>query len=364
MKRLSAFTLIEIAIALIVMGTLTGLLIPLVTTSYRLTQQRTTETHKEQIFSALAAYVLRHFLLPAPADSSSGEAIENCRNDYSRCMGYVPYKTLGLPEKVAKDGYGRWFTYAVQPALVNRSENKRGTQHTFCTAFANEIQLRSVRTREIVNPEPFNNSQNQPDYYTSIALVLISHGAPGRGALTDSGDRTPATGDEAINIHQDLNFFEGKTPEFDHQVYWLNRDQLMSYYAKSPCTKEEITDYRPQTSSHLQSEHQTPPPPKPSESGGRREINWGPQPPSPQSRTNTTQSSPQQPTSQTPPLPKPSESGGQRKINWGPQPPSSQSRTNTTQSSPPIPPSPQQYSLIKEEPRKDYSLIHKERSLG
>lgn len=225
MRRLSAFSLIEIAITLIIFGIIAGLSIPLLTTNQRLSQQQTTRTHRDQIIAALASYVLQHHKLPVPLKTVGSEIHPHC-NDANGCTGIVPYKILGLSERTAKDGYGHWFTFVIHPALSKTVPPSQSRGAPFCAIQQNLISVRNSATNQAVI-EP----QGDP-----IAFVLISHGKEGRGTLTDNGQRLASQGLESQNTQEDFNFWEGHVLGFDHQTYWTTRNNFMAYHAKSPCS--------------------------------------------------------------------------------------------------------------------------------
>lgn len=224
LPHLNAFSLIEIAMSLIILGIIAGLTVPSLITTYRLHQQKITAGHRDQVVGALAAYVLQNQYLPAPAESISGISLSECGKS-DKCIGFVPYKTLGLPEKIAKDGYGHWFTFAVQPSLTQSGLSDSLKEKRFCTVYKNVISVHDIHTNKTV-------IANRLD---PVAFVLISHGPEGRGALTDSGNRIPAVGPEARNAQNELSFVEGTAPDFSHQLYWITRNNFMAIHAKSPC---------------------------------------------------------------------------------------------------------------------------------
>jgi prepilin-type N-terminal cleavage/methylation domain-containing protein len=104
-----AFTLIEMAIVLLIVGLLLGGLLP--TLASRVEQQRLGEVRKQldEIEQALLGYAITNGRLPCPASSSS-KGIENFSNGASAVSGacsnfydgYAPAATLGL---VSADGY-------------------------------------------------------------------------------------------------------------------------------------------------------------------------------------------------------------------------------------------------------------------
>ena len=205
------------------MGTVLGLVVPIVTAGYRISQTKTTDFHQSQIVSALASYVLANRRLPAAALSSDGRESQIGQGRLS--VGFVPYMTLGLPESVAKDGYGRWFTYAVHGGLTRTVAQAHPRQDEFC-----EIRNHHIRIKSAETGQDLANKTGNP-----VAFVIISHGAEGGGALLSTGERLRSQGLESTNSDASQDFYEGSAPGFGHKVFWVTRDNLMAIYAKSPC---------------------------------------------------------------------------------------------------------------------------------
>ncbi len=222
-RHLSAFSLIEIAIVLIILGLILGLTIPMVLSSQKVSQRKITQIHQEQIIQSLASYVLQYSKFPGAASQADGKISPCHQGDV--CFGYVPYKELGLSESVAKDGFGRWFSYAVHSALTRTGVATDPTTEKLC-----RITKRAIRVRSTHNQDDLSTSTTDP-----IAIVLISHGENGGGALLDSGDRLPACGYESINSQNSSDFYEGQSPENAHHVFWITRNNFMAIYAKTPC---------------------------------------------------------------------------------------------------------------------------------
>lgn len=226
------FMLLEFAIVLVILGAIAGLFFPLITTLSYSEKTKRTELHKEQILYALASYVLHNSHLPCPAKSGAGEQKEECKAK-EQCIGILPYRDLGLPEQVAKDGYGHWFTYAVEPLLTQTKKigdpARGGVRNAekgvdFCDIGGSGITLKDAGTRKEIEV-----GQENP-----TAIVLVSHGPEGTGAYThDGAQKTPTQNDlEEINAAQDLNFVVGSVKDYRHQVYWVNRDLFLYYYAR------------------------------------------------------------------------------------------------------------------------------------
>ena len=241
-KSLPGFSLLEIAIVLCIIGIIGGFGLPALTNMLNQQKIQRTEHHLNQITQALASYVLSHKHLPcAAAPGSSGESTGTSEN--SRFIGLVPFRTLGLPETVAKDGYRHWITYAVVLDLTNTEHLMMPSvdtlpERTFCEVINphTEIQVRNQQGHSVLS----GNSRG--DF---IAFVLVSHGPKGEGAFTDAGSRKPTSSpDKAVNVGDDLVFIDrlpSASPDnfFDDTVRWVTRNNLMAIYGQKPCQQPE-----------------------------------------------------------------------------------------------------------------------------
>lgn len=128
------FTLIEVAIVLTVVGILIygGMLA--VNPSVIAERERATRSTMTGVEKALEVYVIQHGCLPCPADgrvpatiADAGRAVAAGGGFYdSGCApagcaaisGAVPYRSLGLDENRASDGFGNRLTYAASGELA------------------------------------------------------------------------------------------------------------------------------------------------------------------------------------------------------------------------------------------------------
>ncbi len=237
MRKLPAFALIEIAIALCVLGVIGYMTMPLLGKVQQWQRVRTTSAHQEKIIEALAGYVLANKRLPCPAANSNGQAQTVCTNDTK--AGFVPYQTLGIDAKTAKDGNHHWMTYVVQPNLTAArinwiqpmSDLRVDPKTIFCKVPAEE-------TLKVLN-EQHQRCVEAPDF---VAIVLIAHGMSGGYAL-ESGAIQPTVSLDADKI---MNVVRGdqyitKAPQyrdasvFDDTVLFASRNNLMAQWAKVPC---------------------------------------------------------------------------------------------------------------------------------
>ncbi|MDR0662040.1 MAG: type II secretion system GspH family protein [Holosporales bacterium] len=202
------FSLLEVAIALMVLGVLSSILIGSVRTTQKHMQLRTTQERMEMIFASLAAYALRHARLPPPYNPQ----------DESSCVGKVPCQDLGLPPYVAQDGWGQAFFYAVQKTLTTTEalsfENSEilSGEKSFCDTVQGEL-----RAQELLSEE------GQPDPSRLIAIILFS-----------SAGVSPVTSPFEGSVLNEEKARHGI-------VRWVTRDVLMSSYGHHPCPHQGRT---------------------------------------------------------------------------------------------------------------------------
>lgn len=246
-KRLSGFSLIEVAMVLCIIGVLSGIGIPTLNSFLKQQKVRKTEDHLEQILQSLTAYVLTNKRLPCPAnpkacDEEAGVSEANCLFTET-FIGLVPYRTLGIPEKVIKDGYHNLISYAVNPVLTNSEIKSLNASFEsdlpstiFCEVEKGHIDL------------TVTNSKKQSVFMTEdskdlVALVLVSHGPSGQGSFDEKGERRKATNpDKITNSDDSVHFIDrqlslAKENFFDDTVKWITRDNLMAIYGKTPCKR-------------------------------------------------------------------------------------------------------------------------------
>jgi len=204
LRRARGFTLIEIAMVMVVIGLmLSGGLMAVgpVLTSTRVSA---TEQSFDKVETALRLYAIRYGCLPCPADGDiatgdanygaaedgagvvAGECATNaaCRADAGG-DSVVPWITLGLTEADATDGWGNRITYYLSPGNVHLENTVDaspcptvGTETAYtngiCRARGNyppvSLQVNDAAGSVLTNPN------NQALY------VLISHGPNGFGA--------------------------------------------------------------------------------------------------------------------------------------------------------------------------------------
>ena len=218
MRRADGFTLVELAVALAVVGLLLGMMI--VPLNAQIDQQRINDTNKQLLIisEALLGFAVTNGRLPCPAlgttpSTTAGAGMEN--KPGATCaspQGVVPWATLGLPET---DAWNRRFTYRVTADFAD--DPTGGLQATFLLSETGNITVTSG------GGAPVNISLN-------VAAIVVSHGKNGFGAYQTGGDQVAgAAGDELENVNVNQTFIS-KVPEptYDDLLAWVSSNTLKS----------------------------------------------------------------------------------------------------------------------------------------
>lgn len=221
-RRQSGFTLVEIAIVLLIVGLMIGgILGPLFS---QLEQRRVSDTKRtmEEAREALYGFALRNGYLPCPAISSINGLEDRTGNLCNKRYGFLPWATLGVSRL---DGWNRLMAYSVTPA------------------FADSTNLFTLRTlRDITVVTRATNGQLVPATdIGDIPAVIVSFGRNGYGA---TGDQNTIIADAGVgNIDEKVNLQATGTTlitrdaienanapggEFDDMVLWMSPNILFN----------------------------------------------------------------------------------------------------------------------------------------
>jgi prepilin-type N-terminal cleavage/methylation domain-containing protein len=234
MKQARGFTLIELAIVLVIMTILIGgLAVPL---SAQIQARRIAETRADMraIQDALIGYAMSKTAgqpyLPCPDDGSGAEiGDEGTRDGNGLCLstrGLLPWRTLGVDDA---DAWGNRYTYAV----VNAFANSNG----FNTTASGNLNIHANST----------TCAGTPLLFPDVAAVIVSHGPNGRGAQNKSGGTplTPANvpANERANLvtpsapcgDEDFVSLTPPNNDFDDLVVWLHPNILKNRLCQNGC---------------------------------------------------------------------------------------------------------------------------------
>lgn len=236
MNRARGFTLIELAIVLVIITILVGGLAGPLSTQIQARRVAETQRTLDEGREAIVGYAMTHRTplgrpyLPCP--DTDGDGREN-RDPGGACVlayGHFPWVDLG---SAPHDAWGNRLRYVVEAALAHRS-----------IGFSNAT----------VVPDPPTSGWKQiagasgcatVDVAAGVPFVLISHGANGWGALNVSNATlaAPSSADELENLGIDNGCYVTRAPgkpgdpagEFDDQLGWLAFGVLVSRTCPAGC---------------------------------------------------------------------------------------------------------------------------------
>jgi type II secretory pathway pseudopilin PulG len=223
--RHGGFSLIELALGLLIVGLLLGGGLPLLTN--QIEQQRTKDTQQllEEAKEALLGFALANGHLPCPDKTgtagagTANDGLEDFSTATGLCTsqdGNLPWATLGLSDV---DAWGRHLRYSVTDAFSRRAP-------------AAPLTLATLGDRRVCQ-----SANCAVVLATALPAVVLSHGKNGRGARAAAGAALPAPlgADELENSDADRDFVShamsaanGAGGEFDDSVSWLSAPILFN----------------------------------------------------------------------------------------------------------------------------------------
>jgi prepilin-type N-terminal cleavage/methylation domain-containing protein len=208
----AGFSLLEMALVLAILGVLGGLTLPLLTTKLDHKKAALTHDHQDAVLLSLAGFLLKNARLPCPAKNKE-EGLEqpHCLSA-SEAIGYIPFKTLGLPASYAQDGFRHSMIYAVEPKLT-ATDRLEGDQ-SYCTLKGSTLTLSSEAHFPLMErPRDF------------VAVVLASVEA----------SQTPSHFLNSNHLVFTTPRPSSHREEKKMLLKWVSRDNLLALYGRAPC---------------------------------------------------------------------------------------------------------------------------------
>ncbi|PPE04206.1 hypothetical protein HCUR_00397 [Holospora curviuscula] len=204
----------ELCIVLSVLGILIGAGSSLFKGYFRRKQDLRTQSHQAQILNAVVWFVLREKRLPCPASyESNGVSLLHCNQHWN---GLVPFRSLGLSERIAKDGFGRWISFVVEPDL---------TEYRVTHSTALGLCKFILGTKSTLNVIEQNVSVTHYVKGDGVILVLISHGEKKSNSNSALEDRSLG-----MNSQDTKNYYLpwGHNKEgYNDRVVFFTKTQLL-----------------------------------------------------------------------------------------------------------------------------------------
>lgn len=214
----AGFTLVELAVALTVVGLLLAMLTP--SLGERIERLRLAETRQAlaDAQEALLGFAVANGRLPRPATSFADgtESAAPCASD-AACTGFLPWQTLGVRNT---DGWQKLLRYSVTPAFANAPFTLTGSGS------------KKILSRDAAGNQSYlvGSASACSTGSPCAAAVVHSAGKNNWGTLADGGsvgDFSTTNADEDANENASTRFFArppGTVPgggEFDDVVVWL-----------------------------------------------------------------------------------------------------------------------------------------------
>ncbi len=201
-RRTRGFSLVELAIVLVIVALLTSGLLLGISAQRNAAENIDAQRQLENIREALLGFAMANGRLPCPADPTLTTGIEDKPNPTpsnptppcNRTFGVIPWATLSLPET---DPWGRRFTYFANASF---------------TAPLPSGALASFTLGTTGNANIKDSAGSASNIASSLPAVIVSHGSNGVGT----------SGDEQENANSTLTFVS-RTPgnDFDDLVIWI-----------------------------------------------------------------------------------------------------------------------------------------------
>lgn len=214
------FSLLELCVVLAVLGILGASSLSVMGARLNSAHEKVTKEHQELALKVLANHALRNHALPCPSADAQGIARPSCLNP-SEALGYLPFRTLGISDKIAKDGWGHMMRYGVEPRLTQISpEIGQDLLESLCTQ--NEGTLQVSRAGQSVL------ASNSKDL---IALVLYSQGT----AYPQGQSPSERTNEASSLVFTDMPLSTNPENLHRHMLVWATRDHLFSQHGHFSC---------------------------------------------------------------------------------------------------------------------------------
>ncbi len=219
---MKGFTLLEMAVVLLVLGILLSASLPLLSAQQEMQRRQETRRQLNDIQDAVLGFTVSRGRLPCPASGSGNTGLEAVTGSgvaavCSLSQGVLPWATLGVGES---DAWGRRFSYRVSASFADGAD---GTGENCALSPGVSFQLCSTANLTLLT-----NGGNK--LATEIPAVIVSHGPNGAGGYTLVGTQlSGGSADEQENADND-NTFVAREPgnDFDDLVQWLSPHVLLN----------------------------------------------------------------------------------------------------------------------------------------
>jgi hypothetical protein len=194
-----------VAIALSIIGLLSGFFVTKTITVRKIMRMQVTKNNIEAVSLALVSFLVNNNRLPYPSLDFDGREGKISEYNLSSYVGGVPFHVLGIPAKIALDGEGKRLIYVVDPFFTlffQKTYDDGKFDRNLCDGFSDPKIIIDGIALTTQNP---------------VVFVIV----------IDNKDNLRVS--EKIHIVVEEN------------TYWVSRDMLLMQYLKSAPCRREIT---------------------------------------------------------------------------------------------------------------------------
>ena len=191
------FTLLELSLALLVVGSISGVGLYVINQAISYYKTKSVQNKMEQITSSIETYFAINKKLPHP----TFEKTINAANGATILWGAAPVELLNLPQDFAIDSYGHLFDYVVVSGL---------TQDNLQVFFDPILQKYIADTGSLnTQADDITALLEAEGKETDVAYFLVYHGKDGEGSYLPSGTQFKASTEGTDN--QKNSYFSNRT---------------------------------------------------------------------------------------------------------------------------------------------------------
>jgi prepilin-type N-terminal cleavage/methylation domain-containing protein len=222
-QRQGGFNLIEMAIVMVILGTLLGGLLMPLSAQRDMSQRTTTEQQLEEIRNALMGFAQLNGRLPCPTNiNSNGLELRNATTlNCTFANGFVPYATLGLQGSIQNQRLVDIWQMPIQYRLSAVSTWQYAKKISLTTPAANLQVCDTSSCTNIIAPNLvaviFSTGKDGPDIPASTSPDQVLNRTPG---TTSFVSRSPTE-------------YEASGTEFDDLLIWIGSSQLIYELSKA-----------------------------------------------------------------------------------------------------------------------------------
>jgi len=268
------FSIAEMTVVLAVMGIVAALVLPQLQRVLIAAKAAATNSNMQTIMKSVGTFVQANSCLPCPSVPyiNSGRFGELGSDKCAVCsnpQGVVPFVALGLPAKIAKDGFGHWITMRIDPELANPNppvvppyalcspDEAENETHVCFEKSGKAAKGICKEANGVFTGIWVHNTETVTDQ--KAAVLLISYGERGYGSYNVgasgviprpethtncnnlSGGATVGFADCNNSVHNTAHFYDavrGSDETFNHTLLYLDRNAIVSMFSSGACNTE------------------------------------------------------------------------------------------------------------------------------